>query len=136
MGQIETSWEMDGQRPGSGLAGKRAQFYKLERIVVVDPQIALLAAVTQREAGQVNSGASIRTHNHKASMSATRSDKTCIILHKTRCSFVKTEMSLLRETGEQDTYNTETTQIRADNHKQAQSRKKHQIMKPSDLRVM
>lgn len=51
MGQIETSWEMAVHRYGSGLTCTHAHFNKLERVVVVCPQITLIAAVTQKEVG-------------------------------------------------------------------------------------
>lgn len=59
MGQIETSWEMDGQR--FGYARTHTWFYKLVSVVVVDLQIRLIATVTQKEVGQANNGGSCRT---------------------------------------------------------------------------
>ncbi len=51
MGQIKTSWESDAQRYGSGLSWTCSQFYKLEKVVVVDPQITVMAAPTQKKKG-------------------------------------------------------------------------------------
>lgn len=55
---IETSWKWMVKGMG---AVSHAPFYKLERVVGVDPQIMLMAAAAQEEVGQDNPKASCRT---------------------------------------------------------------------------
>lgn len=103
MGQIETSREMDGQ-----MRRTHAQFYKLERVVVVDPQTTVMAAVTQKEVTQHWDFMQNTINNHNVSMSAPNliiTDHATV--HNTFCSCVTIEISYLRTRHIHSQINTE-----------------------------